>query len=270
GRVAAPRSRERGAAAASSAGQPAEEPPLDVQAAPEPAAREAPAEQSHEAAAQPNQAAAPAEQSRAATALSETSESDAAPAKQSRAAAAVADDALADDADDAPLPLGFRVDAALLALHGYAPDLAPGVQLGAAGLLGAFSLHVAGRVGLPQTLHSPDGTARFALYAALIELCGSAQLGAGFAWQACGVAEPGVFTAAGEDTRNAKDYRRAWFALGGGTGLSFGLSGGFGLRAGAELLLPTRRDWALLAGNELYRVPAACLRLSLGLEARPW
>jgi hypothetical protein len=168
-------------------------------------------------------------------------------------------------------PLGVQFDVALLVLHGFAPDLRPGLQLGAAALLGAFSLHVGGRVALPQTVDSPDGSARFGLYAALIELCGSARLAPGpVAWYGCGVVEPGVFTAAGADTRNPQDHSRAWLALGAGTGFSFGLGAGLGLRAGAELLIPTRRDRALLADVLVHEVTAACLRLQLGIEARPW
>jgi hypothetical protein len=175
---------------------------------------------------------------------------------------------------DDPRLRGWSLGAALIAIHGPAPDVRPGLQLGAAWVLGSgefdLRLVLAGRLALPETSSSAQGTTHFGFVAGVVELCAAAALGGSWSWDGCAVVEPGVLTASGENTRNPGDYVRAWLALGGGTGLSLRLGAWLALRAGVEVLVPTRRDEALLAGEVVHHVPPVCLRLQLGVEARPW
>jgi hypothetical protein len=169
---------------------------------------------------------------------------------------------------------GLLIDLELLAIHGTAPHVRPGLQLGAAVVLAHgvldWRLGLAARLALPETSSSEQGTTHFGFVAGVVELCAAAALGSGWSWQGCAVAEPGMLSASAENTRKPGDYRRSWLALGAGTGLAWRLGDWLGLVAGVELLVPTRRDRALLAGEVVHHVPPVCLRLELGLEARAW
>jgi hypothetical protein len=178
------------------------------------------------------------------------------------------------ETSDDPRLRGVLIDAGFIVIHGPAPDMRPGVQLGAAVVLATGALDwrllFAGRLALPETSSSAQGTTRFGFVAGVVELCVAAALGGRWSWDGCAVVEPGMWTASGENTGNAREYRRGWLALGAGTGFSLRLLDWLGIRAGGELLAPTRRDRALLADQVVHHVPPVSLRLELGLEARPW
>ena len=192
-------------------------------------------------------------------------------------AAAIAEPRDADPLVEPPVSLDqastlrWSLEAGLVGVHGIAPELQPGLQLEAAVVFASgvldWSVRLGGRAALPAEQHRAQGTTRFGFWSGLVQLC------AARSWSsrtpglyACAVAEPGLYLAAGTDTDNAHDYRRAWFAAGGGVGATFALARWFGLRAGAELLLPVRRDRALLAGEAVHRVPLMCVRLFVGAE----
>ena len=187
------------------------------------------------------------------------------------------DDDAAEPEPGSPSHSSLRLGASLLAFHGIAPRLRPGLQLTAAlvhplpGL--ELSVQLAGRLALPQTLDSSAGQAHFGFVGGALALCAAPSLGrSGLALRACGVAEPGALLWSGTQTEEARAYTRPWLALGPAAGLWW-RGTWLGLGLGAELLWPVRRDRALLAGEVLTRVPAACLHLQIGLElsfdARP-
>jgi hypothetical protein len=183
----------------------------------------------------------------------------------------VSDDSPPDrDRGSDPRPRSWAAGAALLALHGFAPSIRPGLQLRAALTLATgpldWSVRLGGRIALPDTVRSTQGTAHFRFLAGLVQLCAAGALGDSLSLAGCAVAEPGLLTADGEDTRNARSHSRAWFAAGGGAELGWRVASFLALHLGSELLVPTRRDRMLLAGDILHRVPPACLRLELGVE----
>ncbi|HET6335622.1 MAG TPA: hypothetical protein VFG30_20500 [Polyangiales bacterium] len=166
---------------------------------------------------------------------------------------------------------GFSLGAAVLAVHGLAPRIQPGLQLEAALTLGEgaldWSIRAGGRIALDDTLRSPQGLARFGFVAGVVQLCASGALGAsGFTLAGCAVVEPGILSARGEDTRKARKYTRPWLAAGAGAELGWRVASWLALQLGAEALVPTRRDRMLLADDLLHRVTPVCLRLQLGLE----
>ena len=169
---------------------------------------------------------------------------------------------------------GFFLDAGFVAIHGTAPEIRPGLQLGAAVVLATGALDwrllFGARLALPETSDSPQGTTHFGFFSGVAELCAAAALGSRWSWTGCAVVEPGLLTWGGENTRNAREYRRAWLALGAGTGFAFRVADWLGIRAGGELLAPTRHDQAVLADEVVHQVPPVCVRLELGVEARPW
>jgi hypothetical protein len=166
---------------------------------------------------------------------------------------------------------GFSLGAAVLAVHGLAPRIQPGLQLEAALTLveGAldWSVRAGGRIALDDTLRSTQGLARFGFVAGFVQLCAAGALGSsGFTLAGCAVVEPGVLSARGEDTRKAQKYTRPWLAAGAGTQLGWRVARWLALQLGAEGLVPSRRDRMLLADELLHRVTPVCLRLQLGLE----
>jgi hypothetical protein len=168
-------------------------------------------------------------------------------------------------------PLRWSVAGALLALHGLAPALQAGLQLQAAVTLrtGAldWSLRLGGRAALDHTLRSSQGLARFGFIAATMQLCATGALGrSGFTLGGCAVAEPGILSTGAHDTRNPRTYSRAWLAAGAGAELGWRVADRLILHAGAEALVPVRRDRMFLAGALLHQVSPACLRLELGAE----
>jgi len=170
-------------------------------------------------------------------------------------------------ADNAP----WRVGATAMLFSGLAPALQPGLQLQAAVTLDAgalaWSLQVGARIARSDTLASPDGDARFGFAGGVVRLCAAHALGSTpLTLTGCAAAEPGVFSAKGENTRNVRNHSRLWLAAGVAADLSVQLASWLGLRAGAELLAPLRRDRIWLAGDTLYRVPALGFRWHLGLE----
>jgi hypothetical protein len=165
----------------------------------------------------------------------------------------------------------WRVGATAMLFSGLAPALQPGLQLQAAVTLNAgalaWSLQIGARIARSDALASPDGDAHFGFAGGVVRLCAAHALGSTpLTLTGCVAAEPGVFSARGENTRNVQSHSRLWLAAGAATDLSVQLASWLSLRAGAELLAPFRRDRVLLAGDTLYRVPALGFRWYLGLE----
>lgn len=165
---------------------------------------------------------------------------------------------------------GLRLGASAMLLHGLAPKVQPGLQLSAAFVqrLDALELsaQLAARLALRQTLERAAGEARFGFAGGALSLCAATRPGLTGLWlRGCAVAEAGALSWSATRTEEPRSYQRAWLAL--GPGASVWWRGTWlGLGAGAELLLPTRRDRAVLASDEVQRVAAACLRVQLGLE----
>jgi hypothetical protein len=169
------------------------------------------------------------------------------------------------------VPVRWSVAGALLALHGLAPAIQPGLQLEAAMTFDTsaldWSVRLGGRGALDHTLRSTQGIARFGFIAAVVQLCATGELGqTGFTLGGCAAAEPGIFSTGADDTQHPRTYTRAWFAAGGGAELGWRVADWLIFRAGAEALVPVRRDRMILAGELLHRVSPACLRLELGVE----
>jgi hypothetical protein len=166
---------------------------------------------------------------------------------------------------------GGRIGAAVTLFSGLTPDLQPGLQLEAAwdirsGRL-TLSAELGGRIARTERVTAQDGDARFAFVGGVLRLCGSRGLGATpWALSACAVAEPGVYSVAGENTLNQRSHSRLWLALGAAATASVRIAPWLSLRAGGELLAPVRRDRVLLAGETLYSIPPLGLRLHLGVE----
>jgi hypothetical protein len=165
----------------------------------------------------------------------------------------------------------WRVGATAMLFSGLAPAVQPGLQLQAAVTLNAgalaWSLQIGARIARGDALASPDGDAHFGFAGGVMRLCAAHVLGSTpLTLTGCAAAEPGVFSAKGENTRNVQSHSRLWLAAGAAADLSVQLASWLSLRAGAELLAPLRRDRISLAGDTLYRVPALGFRWYLGLE----
>jgi hypothetical protein len=161
--------------------------------------------------------------------------------------------------------------ASLLALHGLAPAIQPGLQLTAAITLASgaldWSARVGGRVALDDTVSSSQGVSHFGFVGGVLQLCATGRLGSSaLRLSSCAVAEPGAFSASADDTRKPRSYLRPWLATGAGADLSWRVARWLALRAGAEALIPARRDRMLLAGELVYRVAPIGLRVQLGVE----
>jgi len=176
-----------------------------------------------------------------------------------------------DSPDSDAWQLGARIGATGLVFSGLAPALQPGLQLQAALVLssGAFAYRVelGGRIARTDELVSPAGDARFGFSGGVVRVCAANALGSTpLALTGCAVAEPGVYAADGENTRNRRTHSRLWLAVGAAADLSVRVLSWAHVRIGGELLAPVRRDTIWLAGESLYRVPALGLRLQLGVE----
>jgi hypothetical protein len=172
---------------------------------------------------------------------------------------------------DDPRFRGWSLGASLLALHGLAPAIQPGLQLTAAITLapGAldWSVRAGGRVALEDAVSSRQGVSHFAFIGGVVQLCATGKLGSSaLHLSGCAVAEPGRFSASADQTRNPHSYRRPWLAAGAGADFSARVAHWLAVRAGVEALVPTRRDRMLLAGELVYRVAPIGLRLQLGVE----
>ncbi len=162
----------------------------------------------------------------------------------------------------------WSAGAAFLGLHGLAPGLQPGLQLQAAArIAGGWSVRLAARLALEDAQRNAGGIARFGFAGGALQLCASGAFGeSALGWEGCAVAEPGVLSARGDDTQNPRSYERGWLGLGVGAGLGWRAGRWLVLRAGAEALVPMRRDRMILAGEALHRVPPVCLRLQVALD----
>jgi hypothetical protein len=165
---------------------------------------------------------------------------------------------------------GWAVSAGVLALQGLGPRMQPGLQLSAAVPIAAgsidWTLRLGGRLALRDTETSTQGSAHFGFASAVVQLCGTGALGGDLTLDGCAVAEPGVLLTSADNTTNPQSYTRGWLAIGAGTGLGWHVARWLSLRAGGEVLAPTRRDRMLLAGQVLHRVPPACVRFGLSFE----
>ena len=155
-----------------------------------------------------------------------------------------------------------------LLLRGLAPAWQAGLQLEAALQLGSgalrFGVQLGARVALRDELRSPQGDAWFQFLGAVVRGCVSIHVMSRHALSGCAVVEPGVFRAGADNTQNPRTHSRAWLAVGAAAELDVALTAWLGLRFGAELVSPFRRDRVVLAGEPVYRVPALGVRLQLG------
>jgi hypothetical protein len=129
-----------------------------------------------------------------------------------------------------------------------------------------WTLRLGGRLALRDTETSSQGSAHFGFASGVVELCATGVLSGDLALDGCAVAEPGALLTSADNTRNPQSYTRGWFAVGGGAGLAWRAARWLSLRAGGEVLAPTRRDRMLLADEVLHRVPPVCVRFGLTLE----
>jgi hypothetical protein len=176
--------------------------------------------------------------------------------------------------DAQPSSTRVTVVAAALAILGVAPNLGPGLQLGASLRLAQFSsldlsVRVAARMAFVQHLSHPQGNADFRFWGAAIALCASpTQWRATTSLHACAAFEPGLLVARGRDTLEPAGYTRAWAALGPAVWLEWGALGALSVQTGCELLFPLLRERFLLADAVVHRPAGVGLRLGLGLGVR--